>query len=94
MEIDSFAAIDGMAFVFDAPTETGFYMKDVLVRLDIAFIGADGKVIDVFTMPRCDAEPCPIYHAPAAFQWALETPEGGLTGIEPGDAFSLEPWAS
>jgi len=48
----------------------------------------------VRTMARCDAEPCPIYRASEAFQWALETPTGGLAGIEPGDAFSIEPWAS
>jgi len=87
MDIADLSGIDGMAFVFDAPTETGFYMKDVLVPLDIAFIGADGRVIDVRTMARCDAEPCPIYRASAAFRWALETPKGGLAGIEPGDAF-------
>jgi uncharacterized membrane protein (UPF0127 family) len=94
MDVADLSPIDGMAFVFDAPTETGFYMQDVLVPLDIAFIGTDGRVIDVRTMQRCDTEPCPIYHASAPFQWAVETPAGGLAGIEAGDAFSLEPWAS
>jgi uncharacterized membrane protein (UPF0127 family) len=93
MGIDAFGTVDGMAFVFDAPTETGFYMKDVLAPLDVAFIGPDGAVVDVLTMALCTAEPCPIFHAAAPFKWALETPEGGLAGIEPGDAFALRAWA-
>jgi hypothetical protein len=92
MGIGAFGGIQGMAFVFDTPTETGFYMKDVLVPLDIAFIGADGSVVDVLTMPLCPAEPCPVFHAGAPFRWALETPAGGLAEIEPGDAFALRPW--
>jgi uncharacterized protein len=92
MGIDDFGVIDGMAFVFDAPVETGFYMKGVLVPLDIAFVGPDGTVVDVQTMPLCPAEPCPIFHAAAPFQWALETPEGRLDGVEAGDTFSLRGW--
>jgi uncharacterized protein len=92
MGIDVFGAIEGMAFVWEAPTETGFHMKGVLVPLDIAFIGADGAVVDVLTMPLCPAEPCPVVRAGAPFQWALETPAGGLAGIEPGDAFALRAW--
>lgn len=94
MGIEDFGAVAGMAFVFEAPTETGFYMKDVLVPLDIAFIGPDGRVVDVQTMALCTAEPCRIYHAAAPFRWALETPEGGLRGIGIGDEFSLAAWAS
>jgi uncharacterized membrane protein (UPF0127 family) len=93
MGIDDLGVVEGMAFVFDAPTGTGFHMKDVLLPLDIAFVGTNGRVVDVLTMPRCLAEPCPIYHAAAPFQWALETPEGRLAGVQPGDAFSLAPWA-
>jgi uncharacterized membrane protein (UPF0127 family) len=89
MGIADLGAVDGMAFVFDAPSETGFYMKNVLVPLDIAFIGADGRVVDVLTMPLCNAEPCPVFRADAPFRWALETPEGRLAGIEAGDSFVL-----
>jgi len=89
MGIGAFGAIDGMAFVFDAPTETGFHMKDVLAPLDIAFVGADGSVVGVLTMPLCDAEPCPIHHSAAPFQWAVETPQGRLSTVEVGDSFAL-----
>ena len=92
MGVDDFGAVEGMVFVFDAPTETSFHMRDVPVPLDIAFIGADGTVLAVLTMPSCDAEPCPTYRAPAPFLWAIEAPVGGLAGIAPGDPFVLREW--
>lgn len=91
MGIADFGAVDGMVFVYDAPTETGFFMKDVPVPLDIAFVGPDGIVLDVQTMTLCSVDPCPLYHSPAPFMWAIEAPAGVLTGIVPGDRFSLRP---
>ena len=92
MGVDDFGGVEGMVFVFDAPTETSFYMKDVLAPLDIAFVGADGMVLQVLTMALCTADPCPTYASPAPFMWAIETPAGGLSGIAPGDRFSVRPW--
>ena len=91
MGVAEFGVVEGMVFVFDAPTETSFYMKDVLVPLDIAFVGADGTVLDVLTMALCTAEPCPLYRSPAPFLWAIEAPAGGLAGIASGDRFTLQP---
>lgn len=90
--VDDFGAVDGMVFVFDAPTETSFHMRDVPAPLDIAFIAADGTVLAVLTMPPCEADPCPTYRSPAPFQWAIETPSGELAGISPGDRFLLREW--
>lgn len=90
--VDDFGAVQGMVFVFDAPTETSFHMKDVPVPLDIAFIGDDGTVLALLAMPPCAADPCPTYRSPAPFLWAIETPAGGLAGIVPGDAFTLREW--
>jgi len=92
MGVDDLGAIEGMVFVFDAPTETAFYMKGVSVPLDIAFVGADGTVLAVRTMPPCVADPCPTYGSPAPFLWAIETPADRLTGIGSGDRFSVRPW--
>ena len=92
MGINDFGGVEGMVFVYDASTEASFYMKDVLVPLDIAFVGADGRVLEVRTMGLCTADPCPLYRSPAPFMWAIETPAGGLAGISAGDPFSLRPW--
>ena len=91
MNVGDFGGVEGMVFVYDAPTETRFYMKDVLVPLDIAFVDADGTVLEVLTMALCTADPCPTYPSPAPFMWAIETPAGGLAGIAPGDRFVLRP---
>lgn len=92
MGVADFGAVEGMVFAFDAPTETGFYMKDVPVPLDIAFVGADGAVLAVVTMGLCAADPCPTYRSPAPFLWAVEAPAGRLAGIARGARFSLRPW--
>jgi hypothetical protein len=89
--VGDFGGVEGMVFVYDAPTETSFYMKDVLVPLDIAFVDADGTVLEVLTMALCTADPCPTYPSPAPFVWAIETPAGELEGIRFGDRFVLRP---
>lgn len=38
---------EGMLFVFDAPTEQLFWMKNTLIDLDIVFIGTDKRVTSV-----------------------------------------------
>lgn len=38
---------DGMLFVFPAPAELSFWMRNTLVGLDLAFIGPDGKILNV-----------------------------------------------
>lgn len=89
MDVDDLGSLEGMVFVFPATTQNGFHMKNVPAPLDIAFIGADGRVIEVQTMATCPAEPCPIYRASSPFLWAVETPAGGLSGVAPGDRFEL-----
>lgn len=91
MGVDDFGLIEGMVFVFDAPSENGFFMKDVPVPLDIAFVGADRTVLAVLTMAVCPADPCPTYRSPAPFTWAVEAPAGVLADVAPGDPFSMEP---
>ena len=66
---------DGMLFVFDAPTTTGFTMSTVPVPLDIGFYDARGRVVDRLRMRPCahDESSCPLYRASGAFTYALET---------------------
>jgi uncharacterized membrane protein (UPF0127 family) len=78
---------DGMLFVFDSPTETGFTMSTVPVPLDIGFYSADGAPVSRRRMkpcPHAEAE-CPVYEGGAPFDDALETlggklPSGALSG--------------
>jgi uncharacterized membrane protein (UPF0127 family) len=40
----------GMLFVFDVPQPLAFWMKNTFVPLSIAFIGADGKILNIDDM--------------------------------------------
>jgi uncharacterized membrane protein (UPF0127 family) len=45
----------GMLFVFDAPQPLAFWMKNTFVPLSIAFIGADGRILNIEDMaPRTE----------------------------------------
>ena len=81
----------GMLFAFpDAagPERPGFWMRDTLVPLDIAF-AADGVVVGVATMQPCTAAPCPVTHPGVDYDVALEVTAGALdaAGVGVGDRF-------
>jgi uncharacterized membrane protein (UPF0127 family) len=91
MGVKSLAADQGMAFVFPQPVTYGFWMKDTLIPLDIAFWDAHGHVVDVQHMVPCTADPCQIYYAAGAYSSAVETRGGGLAaaGVRSGDTVLL-----
>jgi uncharacterized membrane protein (UPF0127 family) len=46
----------GMLFVFDAPQPLAFWMKNTFVPLSIAFLGADGRILNIEDMaPQTEA---------------------------------------
>jgi uncharacterized membrane protein (UPF0127 family) len=81
----------GMAFDFGHQVNLGFWMKDTLIPLDIAFADAQGAVVDVQHMVPCTADPCPIYYAAQPYALAVETASGVLTGasVRAGDTMTL-----
>jgi hypothetical protein len=62
----------GMVFVFEADSSGGFWMKDTLIPLSIAFIDGGGEIVDVLDMQPCEADPCPVYTPDATYLYALE----------------------
>jgi uncharacterized protein len=77
----------GMLFVFERNWSGGFWMKDTLVPLDIAFVDTDGVIVAVDTMTPCADDPCPVYDPGVAYTAALEVPAGWLEAndVGPGD---------
>ena len=78
---------EGMAFVFDEPAETSFWMKDTLIPLAIAFVGEDGHVLAISEMIPCRADACPTYGPPAPSAMAVEANAGWFSsnGVGVGD---------
>lgn len=74
----------GMLFVFDAPQLLAFWMKDTYVPLSIAFIGADGRILNIEDMAP-QTERTHDSRGPALF--ALEMKKGWFAqlGIAAGD---------
>jgi uncharacterized membrane protein (UPF0127 family) len=81
----------GMAFVWDSPTDAAFWMKDTLIPLSIAFVDEGGRVITVREMTPCQADPCQTYAASGPYTTAIEANAGWFEdhAIEPGDRMRL-----
>jgi uncharacterized membrane protein (UPF0127 family) len=81
MGVTSLGDADGMAFRYDAPHTTQFWMKDTVLPLSIAFYGADGAYLDAFDMEPCVTAVCERYPTPTDFLVAVETTQGDLPDI-------------
>jgi uncharacterized membrane protein (UPF0127 family) len=79
--------IDGMLFVFPEQTTPSFIMSGTLIPLEVWFFDTEGSMIGSHEMTPCQADPCPLYPAPAPVGWALETPLGERD-FQPGDMLS------
>jgi hypothetical protein len=81
----------GMLFVWPNDVASGFWMKDTLVRLTVAFISADGRIVRMFDMEPCTADPCPVYDPRETYRMALEVRQGALErkGVRVGDRVRL-----
>jgi uncharacterized membrane protein (UPF0127 family) len=66
------APADGMLFVFPEETNGGFWMKNTLVPLTIAFFDRNGKRVRKLSMKPCRQESCPIYSPGRRYRFALE----------------------
>jgi uncharacterized protein len=77
----------GMVFLFRGDTRAAFWMKDTLIPLQIAFVGGDGRVVGLFEMPPCRADPCPTFAPSRPYRYAVELPTGAFTaaGVREGD---------
>lgn len=66
----------GMLFVFQEDNQGGFWMKNTLIPLSIAYIGVGGQVLALLDMPPCADDPCPIYDPGLPYRYALEVNQG------------------
>lgn len=79
--------LDGRGMLFYYPggdTTTGFWMQDTHIDLSIAFVDAEGRILDIFEMK---AESTDIVRPAEPYEAAIEAPAGWYRehGIRPGD---------
>jgi uncharacterized protein len=92
MEVPELPDGTGMLFLFEEDHQGGFWMKDTLVPLDIAFVDAVDEVVAILSMEPCEADPCEVYEPGTTYRAALEVPQGWFESndVEVGDHLRYE----
>lgn len=92
VEDPSLGGYDGMLFEFQEDSDGGFWMKNTILPLSIAYLKADGTVRKVLDMQPCpkDASTCPSYSSGGPYRYAIEVPTGGLSRLGIGDGAKVE----
>jgi hypothetical protein len=81
----------GMIFLFDEDVSGGFWMKNTLIPLSIAFADANGTIVRILDMEPCETDPCPTYEPGVFYRSALEVNQGAFEdwGVAEGDTLTL-----
>ena len=84
---ESMAEDAGMLFVFQGDTDGPFWMKDTLIPLSIAVIGADRRIVSIKDKQPRSTE---LVHPDARYRYALEVNQGfyARNGVKVGDVAS------
>ena len=69
----------GMIFVFDTEEVRSFWMQDTFIPLDIAYLDANARIIDIQQM---EPETTRLYTSSGPAMFALEVPQGWFAEME------------
>ncbi len=85
---EALSADSGMLFVWPEDTGSGFWMKDTLIPLSIAFIDSGGAIVDIQDMEPLDET---LHRSPKPYRWAVEANQGWFEehGIGVGDTTQM-----
>lgn len=91
MHRESFPEDCGMVFLFFEERTGGFWMKNTLIPLSIAFFDEEGEIEAILDMEPCEADPCDVYDPGVAYSGALEVNQGRFEewGVEVGDQITI-----
>lgn len=80
----------GMLFAYAQEQIIGFWMKDTLIRLSIAFLDADGRILEIHDMDP--GHPNRRYISKLPARYALEVSQGWFSdkGIRVGDRIEFD----
>ena len=76
---DYLAAGSGMIFVFDTEEVRSFWMQDTFIPLDIAYLDANARIIDIQQM---EPETTRLHTSSGPAMFALEVPQGWFAEME------------
>lgn len=90
---EDLSGYDGMLFVFDGDSTNGFWMKNTLIPLSIAFADDTGAVVSTADMVPCPAgtKSCPVTKAASPYRYAVEVPSGALEEVGLTTGSTLDP---
>lgn len=87
---------DGMLFIIDPPQAVSFWMKNMLLSLDMIWI-ADNKILGITSnvphpKPQTKDSQLPTYHSPGSVDYVLEIPSGVAAeyGLHIGDQVTIQ----
>ena len=68
---------DGMLFVFDTSVNNPFWMKDMVIPIDILFVDSKGYIVDIKADQQiCTDTYCPRIYSNESYQYVLEVNSG------------------
>jgi uncharacterized membrane protein (UPF0127 family) len=80
----------GMLFIFQRPKQQGFWMKNTSLPLDIAYVAADGELLEIRKLFPYDETP--VVSSSRNILIAIETNRGWFArnGVKPGARLDME----
>lgn len=80
---------NGMLFIFDSDQKLSFWMKNTLIPLSIAYISADGEIMEIYDMKPESLRPVESVNS---VRYALEMNQGWFAAhkVVPGDMIDLD----
>ena len=80
---------EGMLFIFERDEVLSFWMKNTLIPLSIAYIAADGRILEIHDMEPGNLIPV---RSSRSARYALEVPQGwfGRAGLGQGDRLDTQ----
>lgn len=93
MEVPELPPGTGMLFTYpDRPGDRqgGYWMKNTLVPLSIAYVDAEGTIADIVAMQPCESDPCPSYPPSDPYRSTLEVPQGWFDRVGVTEGWRLE----
>ena len=91
MHLRELPAGRGMLFVFDRPQYVSFWMKDTYISLDLAFIDANGLVVNIASGTRPLSVDPILSAAPVRSVLELAAGTAARIGLKPGDRVTRTP---